>query len=141
MEIPENKIAVAFIYPKAIAAVRIELEQELVIKQQFEQIAVEGGSVVAKPADLLRPRQRSEGGGNGGIANSKQRAGTWRFQYHLVATPAQIGGTRHLSAAQFIFDQRDATALVASQDGRFTVFKWSPTEQFVHAHRVDALLL
>jgi len=57
------------------------------------------------------------------------------------ATPAQIGGTRHLSAAQFIFDQRDATALVASQDGRFTVFKWSPTEQFVHAHRVDALLL
>lgn len=57
------------------------------------------------------------------------------------ATPAQIGGTRHLSAAQFIFDQRDATALVASQDGRFTVFKWSPSEQFVHAHRVDALLL
>jgi hypothetical protein len=57
------------------------------------------------------------------------------------ATPAQLGGTRHLSAAQFIHDQRDAIALVASQDGRFTVFKWSPREQFVHAHRVDALLL
>jgi hypothetical protein len=57
------------------------------------------------------------------------------------ATPAQLGGTRHLSAAQFIFDQRDATALVASQDGRFTIFKWSPHEEFVHAHRVDALLL
>jgi hypothetical protein len=57
------------------------------------------------------------------------------------ATPAQLGGTRHLSAAQFVHDQRDATALVASQDGRFTVFKWSPVENMVHAHRVDALLL
>ncbi len=58
-----------------------------------------------------------------------------------LATPTQLGGTRHLSAAQFVHDQRDATALVASQDGRFTIFKWSPREQFVHAHRVDALLL
>ena len=58
-----------------------------------------------------------------------------------ITTPAQLGGTRHLSAAQFVHDQRDATALVASQDGRFTIFKWSPREQFVHAHRVDALLL
>jgi hypothetical protein len=58
-----------------------------------------------------------------------------------MATPAQLGGTRHLSAAQFVHDQRDAMALVASQDGRFTIFKWSPREMFVHAHRVDALLL
>jgi hypothetical protein len=56
-------------------------------------------------------------------------------------TPALLGGTRHLSAAQFVHDQQDSTALVASQDGRFTIFKWSPREQFVHAHRVDALLL
>lgn len=57
------------------------------------------------------------------------------------ATPSQLGGTRHLSAAQFVHDQHDAMALVASQDGRFTIFKWSNREQFVHAHRVDALLL
>lgn len=55
--------------------------------------------------------------------------------------PEQLGGTRHLSAAQFIHDQRDAVALVASQDGRFTVFEWSPCEERVHAHRVDVLLL
>jgi len=55
--------------------------------------------------------------------------------------PAQLGGTRHLSAAQFVNDQRDATALVASQDGRFTVFAWSPCEEMVHAHRVETLLL
>ena len=59
----------------------------------------------------------------------------------IVVPPVQHGGTRHLSAAQFIHDQRDALALVASQDGRFTVFAWSPCEQMVHAHRVDVLLL
>jgi hypothetical protein len=58
-----------------------------------------------------------------------------------VVNPTQLGGTRHLSAAQFAHDQRDAVALVASQDGRFTVFAWSPCEGMVHAHRVEALLL
>ena len=58
-----------------------------------------------------------------------------------VVHPAHNGGTRHLSAAQFVYDQREALALVASQDGRFTIFAWSPCEQMVHAHRVDSLLL
>ena len=58
-----------------------------------------------------------------------------------VVHPSSLGGTRHLSAAQFVYDQRDAVALVASQDGRFTVFAWSPCEDMVHAHRVEALLL
>jgi len=58
-----------------------------------------------------------------------------------VVHPSSLGGTRHLSAAQFVHDQRDAVALVASQDGRFTVFAWSPCEDMVHAHRVEALLL
>jgi|SRR5579862_285295 len=56
-------------------------------------------------------------------------------------TPAQLGGTRHLSAVQFVHDQRDAIALVASQDGRCTLFRWSQHEDLVHAHRVEALLL
>jgi hypothetical protein len=58
-----------------------------------------------------------------------------------IVHPFQLGGTRHLSAAQFVQDQRDAVALVASQDGRFTVFAWSPCEGMVHAHRVETLLL
>jgi hypothetical protein len=58
-----------------------------------------------------------------------------------MAAPVQLGGTRHLSAAQFVHDQRDASALVASQDGRFTVFTWSPREDAVHAYRIEALLL
>jgi sensor domain DACNV-containing protein len=58
-----------------------------------------------------------------------------------IMPPAQLGGTRHLSAAQFGQDQPDSIALVASQDGRFTVFAWSPCEQMVHAHRIETLLL
>lgn len=59
----------------------------------------------------------------------------------IYVHPGQIGGTRHLSAAQFIHDQHDALALVASQDGHFTVFSWSKHQNMVQAHRIDALLL
>ncbi len=57
-----------------------------------------------------------------------------------VVAPLQLGGTRHLSAAQFAQDQRDSVAMVASQDGHFTIFAWSPREGMVHAHRVETLL-
>jgi len=40
-----------------------------------------------------------------------------------------------------VHDQTEAIALVASQDGHFTIFKWSEREQMVHAHRVEVLLL
>lgn len=59
----------------------------------------------------------------------------------IVVQPTEHGGTRHLSAAQFVHDQHDALAMVASQDGRFTVFAWSPCEEMVHAHRVESLLM
>jgi hypothetical protein len=59
----------------------------------------------------------------------------------IVVQPTEHGGTRHLSAAQFVYDQHDTLALVASQDGRFTVFAWSPCEEMVHAHRVESLLM
>jgi hypothetical protein len=55
--------------------------------------------------------------------------------------PGVVGGTRHLSAAQFVQDQTRATALVASQDGRFTIFAWSPCDKNVYAHRVETLLM
>jgi hypothetical protein len=58
-----------------------------------------------------------------------------------IIAPGQDGGTRHFAAAQFVYDQRDAFALVASQDGQFTIFSWSPCDDIVHAHRVDTLLL
>ncbi|MGH7521140.1 MAG: putative sensor domain DACNV-containing protein [Gemmatimonadales bacterium] len=59
----------------------------------------------------------------------------------VTVHPSELGGTRHLSAAQFVHEQRDSLALVASQDGRFTVFGWSLRAGMVHAYRVEALLL
>ena len=59
----------------------------------------------------------------------------------VTVEPAELGGMRHLSAAQFVHDQRDAVAMVASQDGRFTIFAWSDTEQIVRAHRIETLLM
>ena len=59
----------------------------------------------------------------------------------VVINPTTFGGTRHLSATQFVHDQRDSVALVAGQDGRFTVFAWSACIDMVHAHRVETLLL
>ncbi len=54
---------------------------------------------------------------------------------------SEIGGTRHLSAAQFVYDQRDSLAFVASQDGHFTVFSWSPERGMVQCHKIDTLLI
>ena len=58
-----------------------------------------------------------------------------------IIPAAKVGGTRHLSAAQFVFDQKDALALVASQDGHFTIFSWSVRNNCLQAHRIDSLLL
>jgi hypothetical protein len=60
---------------------------------------------------------------------------------NVVADPAVLGGTRHFAAAQFVQDQQQGIGLVASQDGRFTVFAWSPVHDMVHAHRMETLLL
>ena len=59
----------------------------------------------------------------------------------VIVEPSQLGNTRHVSAAQFVYDQHDALAMVASQDGRFTVFAWSKSEEMVHAYRLESLLL
>jgi hypothetical protein len=59
----------------------------------------------------------------------------------LIIEPTQLGGTRHLSAAQFVQDQRDSFVLVASQDGRFTMFSWLESAQIVEAYRLEDLLL
>jgi hypothetical protein len=103
--------------------------------------AVDGATVLTKQYELLAfgakiVRRK-------GSPLVEQVAVTEPIEGNLAITvhPTQLGGTRHLSAAQFVHDQRDAVALVASQDGRFTVFAWSPCEAMVHAHRVETLLL
>jgi hypothetical protein len=103
--------------------------------------AVDGATVISDQYDLLAfgaKISRRKGG-----AQVEQMVVTEPIVGDLasVVHPLQLGGTRHLSAAQFVHDQRDTVALVASQDGRFTIFAWSPCEEMVHAHRVETLLL
>jgi Probable sensor domain DACNV len=103
--------------------------------------AVDGATVLTKDYELLafgaKIARRK------GSPQVEQVAVTEPIEGNVASTvhPTQLGGTRHLSAAQFVHDQHDAVALVASQDGRFTVFAWSPCEGMVHAHRVEVLLL
>ena len=59
----------------------------------------------------------------------------------VIMHPTLLGGTRHFSAVQFVNEQRNALALVASQDGHFTVFSWSPSATMVRAHRIETLLM
>lgn len=58
-----------------------------------------------------------------------------------VVDPSRLGNSRHLAAVQFVHDQRDALALVASQDGRFTVLAWSEVDEVVHAYRIETILM
>jgi hypothetical protein len=103
--------------------------------------AVDGATIVTATYDLLAFG-----------AKIVRRPGAGQVDRLMVTEPiegvpaammeaAHLGGTRHLSAAQFAHDQRDSIALVASQDGRFTIFGWSPCEETVHAHRIETLLL
>jgi hypothetical protein len=103
--------------------------------------AVDGAALISDQYELLafgaKIAQRDGGGRVERVIVTEPVVGNTA----TVVQPLELGGTRHLSAAQFIHDQRNSIALVASQDGRFTVFAWSPCENMVHAHRVETLLM
>ncbi|MBI2188095.1 MAG: hypothetical protein HYU37_13410 [Acidobacteria bacterium] len=103
--------------------------------------AVDGATILTHRYDLLafgvKIARRDDNGPVDEMVVTEPILGATPQRIH----PAEFGGTRHLAAAQFVHDQRDASALVASQDGRFTIFAWSPCDDAVHAHRVETLLL
>lgn len=103
--------------------------------------AVDGATIITDRYELLAfgAKIRRKTGGTP-VEQLVTTEPTESGQRELVH-PGQLGGTRHLSAGQFILDQPDALALVASQDGRFTIFVWSPCDGMVHAHRVEMLLM
>lgn len=103
--------------------------------------AVDGATIITRDYELLAfgakvVRQR----GHGQIATVRLSEPIEGSE-PIVAEPGLLGGTRHLSAAQFAQDQRDSSAWVASQDGRFTIFEWSEEEQMVSGTRIETLLL
>ena len=103
--------------------------------------AVDGATVISNQYELLAF------GAKIGRAKGKDNIDELSFSEPItgggavVMHPTKVGGTRHLSAAQFVHDQREAIALVASQDGHFTIYSWSVYQQRVQAHRIDTLLL
>ncbi len=103
--------------------------------------AVDGATIISDEYELLAF------GAKIGRAKGKENIDELSFFEPIlggtgtIMHPAKLGGTRHLSAAQFVHDQRDATALVASQDGHFTIYIWSPQQSRVQAYRIDTLLL
>jgi hypothetical protein len=103
--------------------------------------AVDGAAVISDQYELLafggKIAQRDGGGRVERVIVTEPVVGSVAAIVH----PLELGGTRHLSAAQFVHDQKTSVALVASQDDHFTVFAWSPCEVMVHAHRVETLLL
>ena len=103
--------------------------------------AVDGATIITDKYDLMafgaKIGRRDGGQPVDEIVVTEPSVGAAAMRMH----PGQLGGTRHLSAAQFVHDQPDSVALVASQDGQFTIFAWSPCDNAVHAHRVETLLL
>lgn len=97
-----------------------------VVNDQYQLLAFGVKIGRAKGKEILETLSLSEPVVNGGA---------------VTIAASKVGGTRHLSAAQFVYDQRDALALVASQDGHFTIFSWSVKHECLQAHRIDALLL
>lgn len=68
----------------------------------------------------------------------------WLPYRHYASEPMRledIGGTRHRSAAQFVSQHPETIILVASQDGRFTIFSCDEAGYEILAHRVELLLL
>lgn len=103
--------------------------------------AVDGASIINDRYELLMFGAKITRREGYSLIEQVQLAEPIERAVKTVVHPSQLGGTRHLSAAQFAHDQHDAVALVASQDGRFTIFSWSSCENIVQAHRIETLLL
>lgn len=103
--------------------------------------AVDGATILTKDYELLAFGAKIE------RARHAERVGNVVVTEPVVGSvpvPTEtdaLGGTRHFSAAQFVHDQRDALAFVASQDGSFTLFVWSDLDDRLYAHRIETLLL
>jgi len=99
-----------------------------------QMTAVDGATIITKEFDLIGF------GGKIKAANSDVKPGTIAVREPFAngveetISLSAFGGTRHQSAAQFVFDQRDdSVAIVASQDGRISVIYWDKIANMVKA--------
>lgn len=122
-----------------------EIFWQTALKREIEHLAgltaVDGATIISDEYELLAFGAKTGRANSSGHIQQILYAEPINNIDATIVHPAKLGGTRHLSAAQFIFDQRNALALVASQDGHFTVFTWSKSLNMVQAQRIDTLLL
>jgi hypothetical protein len=97
--------------------------------------AIDGARVISYELDVfafgVKIRAKSENEKPHTVLISEPFKDSWRRESQLP----EVDGTRHQSAAQFVFDRKDAIAFVASQDGRLSVMRWDPEEDKVSVIR------
>jgi outer membrane lipoprotein-sorting protein len=97
--------------------------------------AVDGATVITFDLDVLafgvKIHPKSEDNKPETVLISEPFEGSEKREVKL----SDLGGTRHQSAAQFAFDQKDALVFVASQDGRLSVMKWDKEKETVSVIR------
>lgn len=99
---------------------------------------IRGKDPQSSPSEFLEKDVFVNEEGNG-MDGDKERIKEESADRHDIK---KLGGTRHQSAAQFIFDQRDSIAIVASQDGRLSVLTWDKEKEIVSAVRdVEYIIL
>lgn len=116
-------------------------EKEADLLGQFT--SVDGATVLTKDFDVIaigaKIREANESTSEGNVTLK-----IWVQQPFENCEPVErdvydIGGTRHQSAAHFVYDNRteNAFAIVASQDGKISIIYWDDKEQklnlFTHA--------
>jgi hypothetical protein len=96
--------------------------------------AVDGATIITKDFDLIAFGAKIK-------SKSKETPEKvlvrepFKESSEIECSLADFGGTRHQSAAQFVFDQNESFAIIASQDGRISVVFWSTKKQMVSAIR------
>lgn len=120
------------------------------LKSLAQLTAVDGAAVVSYDLSVLafgaEIRPVAHNAGPGHRSN--------KLDFALVSLPfekskqrkvplADLGGTRHKSAAQFVFDQKDVDprAIVVSSDGGISLYSWDQIKEIVTVTREAEFLL
>lgn len=101
-----------------------DVNAEEALKRLSQLTALDGATIITKDFEVLTF------GANLKPVNAKRRPDLILCRSPFRNIPEkevrfeEIGGTRHKSACQFVFDQRESVAIVASQDGHVSVIYW-----------------
>jgi hypothetical protein len=97
--------------------------------------AVDGATIITKDFSLIAFGAKIEKA-SGAVPEQVLVSEPFEDSRQPASKPlSDLGGTRHQSAAQFVFDQHNAFAIFASQDGRLSVMVWNAAKKVVSVFR------